>query len=91
MSRRKLLIIALFVLVVPATGWVVADALGILRTPDGSVQRGITMEQVKAQKGDPKEIIGPVGDPPIIKWVYGDAEVVVFEFDRVIDSFYKRR
>lgn len=90
MSRRKLLLVALFVLVVPATGWVVADALGILRTPDGSVERGITMEQVKARKGEPTEIIGPVGDPPIVKWVFADAEIVVFEYDRVIDSFYKR-
>lgn len=90
MTTRKRLLIALFVLIVPATGWVVADALGILRTPDGTVTRGITMEEVRVQKGDPSEILGPVGDPPIVKWVFPDAEVVVFEYDRVIDSFYRR-
>lgn len=90
MTRRRVILWILFLLVVPATTWVVADQLGILRTPDGTVERGITMEQVRQDKGEPVEVVGPVGDPPITRWVFEDEEIVVFEYDRVVDSFYRR-
>ena len=87
--KRRLLIIALFVLIVPATTWVIAQGLQAMRLTDGSVERGIEMAQVESVKGQPSERIGPVGEPPITKWVYEDGEVVVFEYDRVVDSFYR--
>ncbi len=89
--NRKVLFWVLFVLVAPATTWVVAQGLQALTTPDGTVERGITMAEVQGTKGDPSEEIGPVGSPPITKWVFGDGEVVVFEADRVVDSFFAQQ
>lgn len=80
----------LFVLLVPSASWVVAEGIRFLNTPDGTVKRGITMAEVRASKGEPGQQVGPVGDPPIVKWIYNDGEVVVFEVDRVVDSFFRR-
>lgn len=77
-------------LLVPSASWVVAQGVRALNTPDGTVKRGITMDEVRASKGEPSQQVGPVGEPPIMKWLYGDGEVVVFEVDRVVDSFFRR-
>lgn len=53
--------------------------------PAGSPARGATMETVKQQLGQPKEVLPAVGDPPITRWVY-DAFTVYFEHNRVIHS-----
>lgn len=90
MTRKQVAIAALFLLVVPAAGWVVAQGFPALFTADGSIQRGITKAEVLAQKGTPSREIGPVGEPPIWKWLYSDGEVVVFEGERVVDSFIRR-
>lgn len=52
-------------------------------------QRGLTMKQVKARFGKPEQIKGPVGDPPITRWVY-PKYVVYFERQYVIHSVYRR-
>lgn len=90
-QKKHWLKVLLFVLVVPAGTWVVAQGVAALNTPDGSVQRGITMAEVRTQKGEPSSQIGPVGEPAIIKWLYQDGEIVVFEEDRVVDSFVRRQ
>jgi len=50
---------------------------------------GMSMDQVRAQYGDPQSIIDPVGDPPITRWVY-PAFTVYFEYDRVIHAVINR-
>lgn len=78
--------------------WVCAGFLGIFlgvlfagEKPfflrDGLMPRGIEMSEVRAKKGEPREVFGPVGNPPITRWVYEDREVIVFEHNRVVDSF----
>ncbi len=89
--RKRIIQIVLFILALPATGWVVAQGVQALQTPDGTVMRGITMAEVRIDMGDPREQIGPVGEPAIVKWVYDSGEIVVFEEDRVVDSFFKRK
>jgi len=32
--------------------------------------RGMTMDEVSAKYGEPTQILPPVGDPPITRWVY---------------------
>jgi hypothetical protein len=84
-------VVLLFVLLLPAAGWVVAQTVRFLRFTDGSVPRGITMAEVESKKGKPAEVVGPVGDPPISKWLFDDGEVVVFERDLVLDSFIRNQ
>ncbi|MFU8896359.1 MAG: hypothetical protein ACNA8J_08225 [Gammaproteobacteria bacterium] len=50
--------------------------------------RGMTMDRVQNRFGAPRNITGPVGDPPITRWDYGDF-VVVFEYRHVIHSIEK--
>lgn len=47
--------------------------------------RGTAMDAVEARYGPPQAIHGPVGDPPITRWTYGDFEVF-FEGDTVIHA-----
>ncbi|WP_455365503.1 hypothetical protein [Kaarinaea lacus] len=47
--------------------------------------RGMTMDQVREQFGEPREVKGPVGNPPITRWFY-DRFVVHFEHQYVIHS-----
>ncbi len=48
-------------------------------------KRGSTMETVRATFGEPDEIFGPVGEPPITEWVYGSFRVY-FEYQRVLHT-----
>ena len=55
---------------------------------DAAVARpaqGMVMEQVLQQYGEPQQRLGPVGEPPISHWVYGDF-IVYFEHQHVIHS-----
>jgi len=47
--------------------------------------RGMTMDQVLQQYGEPQQRLGPVGQPPITHWVYNNA-IVYFEHQYVIHS-----
>lgn len=51
--------------------------------------RAMTMNQVQEQFGPPEEVLGPVGNPPITRWVY-DKFVVHFEGEYVIHSVVRR-
>lgn len=46
---------------------------------------GMTMNAVEHALGAPREKTGPVGRPPITRWVY-DGVVVVFEHNKVVQS-----
>jgi hypothetical protein len=69
----------------PAT----ADTLlveSVQSAPDVSrPERGMTMEQVLQNRGEPQRRVGPVGEPPISHWVYPDF-VVYFESNYVLHS-----
>jgi len=58
-------------------------------TPTDQVQvmprRGIDMNAVIVEFGQPEERYGPVGEPPITEWVYGSFRVY-FEHDLVLHS-----
>jgi hypothetical protein len=47
--------------------------------------RGISMDDVLSQFGEPDERFGPVGEPPITEWVYGSFRVY-FEHQVVLHT-----
>jgi len=51
--------------------------------------RGMSMVQVAAKFGQPKQKLKPVGDPPITRWIY-DGYTVYFEYTYVIQSVVNR-
>ena len=53
--------------------------------PADAPTNNMTMDEVRAAKGDPDSMFEPVGEPPITRWQYPDY-VVYFEHDRVIIS-----
>ncbi|MGD8558090.1 MAG: hypothetical protein PVF34_07170 [Gammaproteobacteria bacterium] len=94
MQNRWLLLACV---VVVATGIPVVGYTDTLVIPDIAEQptpsrnnvarpaRAMTMEQVRAEFGEPLKILGPVGDPPITRWIY-DKMTVHFEREYVIHS-----
>jgi len=51
--------------------------------------RGMTMQKVQADWGQPAMRRAPVGEPPITRWEYPEF-VVYFEHNRVIHAVLKR-
>lgn len=51
--------------------------------------RGIDKSVVRAEHGQPQNIEGPIGEPPITRWYYDDF-TVVFEYDSVLHSFRRQ-
>ena len=58
-------------------------------TPLDFPRRGMTMDKVKNELGQPVEISPTVGEPPITSWTYPD-RVVFFEHSNVIHVVEKR-
>lgn len=52
-------------------------------------ERGLDKSTVETRFGAPLRIEGPVGEPPITKWVYADF-IVVFEYDRVLHTVQRQ-
>ena len=48
-------------------------------------KRGISMDTVLSEYGEPDNRFGPVGEPPITEWVYGSFRVY-FEEDTVLHA-----
>ncbi len=48
-------------------------------------KRGISMDDVLAEFGEPDERFGPVGEPPITEWVFGSFRVY-FEYQIVLHT-----
>jgi len=48
-------------------------------------RRGISMDDVLGEFGEPDERFGPVGEPPITEWVYGSFRVY-FEHHLVLHT-----
>lgn len=86
LSRHYYLILA-SLLVMPALqaesltipGHTVSDEVQVMP------RRGINMDAVLDEFGQPDERFGPVGDPPITEWVYGGFRVY-FEHELVLHS-----
>ncbi len=51
--------------------------------------RGMTMDKVQNQLGEPSEISATVGEPPITSWTYAD-RTVYFEHSNVIHAVANR-
>lgn len=47
--------------------------------------KGMSKMQVEQHFGKPQQVLAPVGDPPISRWVY-DGYTVYFEYSHVIHS-----
>jgi hypothetical protein len=87
--RSGLIIIALaYSLIAPSVG------AGTLAIPGHSAataevqvmpRRGISMESVLGQFGEPDQRYGPIGEPPISEWVYGSFRVY-FEHQTVLHA-----
>ncbi len=52
--------------------------------PPDFPRRGMSMDKVKNELGEPLTISDAIGDPPITRWNYTD-RIVYFEYTRVID------
>lgn len=65
------------------------DVDRIVRSHPDMPKRGMSMEAVRAHLGEPRRIQGPVGEPPISRWVYDDF-TVFFEHERVLHSVIPR-
>lgn len=52
-------------------------------------RRGMSMDKVENELGQPVDISPGVGDPPITSWTYAD-RVVFFEYSKVIHVVEKR-
>jgi hypothetical protein len=52
-------------------------------------RRGMSMDKVQNELGQPAVISPSVGEPPITSWTYQD-RVVFFEYSRVIHAVLKR-
>ncbi len=71
----------------PATAGDELTIPGHVATTDKQVmpKRGLSMDDVLTEFGEPDERFGPVGEPPITEWVYGSFRVY-FEYEIVLHS-----
>ena len=53
-------------------------------------RHGMTMDQVRERFGEPEKVLGPVGEPPITRWVYPEY-TVYFENDLVLHTVINRK
>ena len=86
LSKHYLLILA-SLLVAPALQAGSLAIPGHSETDEVQVmpRRGINMDAVIDEFGQPDERFGPVGEPPIAEWVYGGFRVY-FEHETVLHS-----
>lgn len=84
------------VLVLMTAGLTLPARAEVLQMPESAGQqqmrmpvRGMHKDQVRAQFGQPREVLPAVGDPPITRWVY-DGYTVYFEYSYVIQSVAER-
>lgn len=55
------------------------------RSATNMPEHGLSQASVRSRWGEPQAVRGPVGQPPITRWVYATF-TVYFEGDRVIHS-----
>ena len=90
---RRISFFLLLSLGLACSGGAIGDTLLVESVQSGSSvvrpAHGMVMEQVLQQYGEPEQRLGPVGEPPISHWVYGDF-IVYFEHQHVIHSVLPR-
>ncbi|MEN1728702.1 MAG: hypothetical protein AAGJ52_09700 [Pseudomonadota bacterium] len=93
MIRQPIATLIWGVVFLSLSSWASADILLIEKVRERLLRdlpvNGLTMTEVREQYGDPEDRAGPVGQPPITRWVYGDYSVY-FEHDIVIESVLHR-
>lgn len=52
--------------------------------------KGMSKAEVEKKFGAPESSQGPVGEPPITRWIYPDF-VVMFEYDHVVHAVLKHK
>jgi len=86
--RSQITIIALiYALTVPSFGAETLTIPGHMPTDSTQImpRRGIDMDKVVAEFGEPDQRLGPIGEPPISEWVYGSFRVY-FEHQTVLHT-----
>lgn len=86
-------ILILFTLCIPVAG-LQAESLEVPATKKETFSitlpgRGMTMESVREQFGEPQEEFNQVGNPPIARWVY-KGFTVYFESNYVIHAVFHK-
>jgi hypothetical protein len=88
-NMRRISFLLLLSLGLACSGGAIGDSLLVESVQSASTvarpAHGMVMEQVLQQYGEPQQRLGPVGEPPISHWVYGDF-IVYFEHRHVIHS-----
>lgn len=85
LATSLLLLITAFVMPLAAAAEATAPARSEVSTIGIMPHRGMTMEQVKQNFGEPVKVIAAVGKPPISRWIY-DGFVVYFENNHVVHA-----
>lgn len=84
---RTVLTLVITLVAMMAASFAVADVLlieEVRQAENMSVpENGTSMAEVESRFGAPASKSGPVGDPPITRWVY-DSWSVYFEYDKVL-------
>jgi len=97
-TRMKTISNALAIFLILSSSYAWSDVLlieGIDKEPPNTLEGvprpnpGMTAERVEQVFGTPQAKSDPVGNPPIVRWVYSQF-VVVFENDRVINSVIQK-
>lgn len=86
--RSRIIIIALaYALIAPSVGAEALTIPGHIESDQMQLmpKRGISMDLVLTDFGEPDERYGPVGEPPISEWVYGSFRVY-FENQTVLHT-----
>lgn len=73
------------VLIVEEVEGTESEARRVRETDFPTPSRGMSMDKVRAEFGEPAEEHPAVGDPPITRWDY-DRYSVYFEYDKVLHS-----
>lgn len=93
MTRMVLTLMLLLITGFAQTGVLLADVLLIEEVRQSERMEvptnGMTMDDVRARFGEPKEKLAAVGDPPITQWVY-DGWSVYFEYRVVLFTVLHR-
>jgi len=89
MIRQPIILLLWGVIFLSLSSGASADVLLIEKVRERMLRdlpvNGLTMNEVEARYGEPVDRVGPVGEPPITRWIYGDYSVY-FEHRIVIES-----
>ena len=87
MRSGKYIIALVYALILPSAGATNLTIPGHMPSDTEQVmpRRGINMDAVLEEFGEPDQRYGPIGEPPISEWVYGSFRVY-FEHQTVLHT-----